>query len=80
MSVSQIEAIIHDNIAMRSGSHGEVDDENSVGGTDDYYFGHRRGRGGRYGHGGHRGGAHGRGFRPVCILMMKIFMKFLIVI
>jgi hypothetical protein len=61
-------------------SHGEVDDENSVGGADDYYFGHHRGHGGRHGHGGHRGGAHGHGFRPMCILMMKIFMKFLIVI
>jgi hypothetical protein len=45
-------------------SHGEVDDENSVGGADDYYFGHRRGCGGCHGHGGHRGGARGRGFHP----------------
>ncbi|XP_062224492.1 uncharacterized protein LOC133923045 [Phragmites australis] len=46
-------------------SHGEVDDENSVGRAEDYYFVHRRGRGGRFGHGGqHGGGARGRGFLP----------------
>jgi hypothetical protein len=45
-------------------SHGEVDDENSVGGADDYYFGHHIDRGCRHGHGGHRGGARGCGFRP----------------
>jgi hypothetical protein len=45
-------------------SHDKVDDENSVGGADDYYFGHHRGRGGHHGHGGHRGGACGSGFRP----------------
>jgi hypothetical protein len=43
-------------------SHGEFDDENSVGAADDYYFGHCRGRGGCHGHGGHRGGARRRGF------------------
>jgi hypothetical protein len=44
-------------------SHGDVDNENSVGGANDYYFGHCRGRGGRHGHGRQRGGARGRGFR-----------------
>jgi hypothetical protein len=45
-------------------SHGEVHDENSVGGDDDYYFGHRRGHGGCHGHGGHGGGARGHDFHP----------------
>jgi hypothetical protein len=45
-------------------SHGGVHDENSVGGDDDYYFGHRRGHGGCHGHGGHGGGARGHDFHP----------------